>query len=252
MISLKSNNWVLNDIDTILFDKDGTFIDLHYFWGKITEMRVSKIISCYNLDNESFESLCLFLGYDSNKKKMLSDGITALYSRSKIIELFLEELKNYNLELSIPTLENIFDNITKEFNKNLVKYVKPIDEAIEFIKTIKKLGLKTGVVTADSLVSTNLIIKSFGWENLFDVVIGRESTIETKESGIPVKIAVEQLKADFKSVAMIGDTPTDLIAAKNAGIDKTVLVATGQVKFEDLLKNTSFVVNSLSEIKTLC
>lgn len=252
MISLKSNNWVLNDIDTILFDKDGTFIDLHYFWGKITEMRVSEIISLYNLDSTIFESLCYFLGYDFRTKKMIPDGITAMYSRSRIIELFIEELKKYNLKLSISTLENIFDDVTNEFNKNLIKYVKPIDDAIEFIKKVKNLGIKTAIVTADSLKTTNLIIESFGWENLFDVVIGRESSTETKESGIPIKLAVEQLKANSRTVVMIGDTPTDFIAAKNAGVDKIILVSTGQVEFEDLLKKSPYVVNSLSEILTLC
>ena len=252
MVSLKSENWILNNVETILFDKDGTFIDLHYFWGKITELRVKEILQRYNLSNAYFGSLCMFLGYDCFSKKMLPDGITALYSRVKIIELLIEELKKYDLELILSELENLFDDVTMEFNKNLVKYVRPIDDAIEFIKTIKKMGLKSGIVTADSLVTTNLIIKNFGWESLFDVVIGRESSKETKESGIPVKIAVEQLGANPDSVVMIGDAPTDYIAAKNAGIDKTILVSTGQVDFEDLLKNTSFVVNSLSEIKTLC
>ena len=31
MISLKTNDWRLENIETVLFDKDGTFIDLHYF-----------------------------------------------------------------------------------------------------------------------------------------------------------------------------------------------------------------------------
>lgn len=34
MINLKTDNFEIDNIDTILFDKDGTFIDLHYFWGK--------------------------------------------------------------------------------------------------------------------------------------------------------------------------------------------------------------------------
>ena len=44
MISLTVNNSKINNIDTVLFDKDGTFIDLHYFWGKMTTMRCDEII----------------------------------------------------------------------------------------------------------------------------------------------------------------------------------------------------------------
>ena len=61
MINLKTNDWEIKNIDTILFDKDGTFIDLHYFWGKMTELRVQEIIKIYNLDKnllniQDFES----------------------------------------------------------------------------------------------------------------------------------------------------------------------------------------------------
>ena len=49
MINLKTDKWTISNIDTILFDKDGTFIDLHYFWGKMTEMRVEEIIQKFNL-----------------------------------------------------------------------------------------------------------------------------------------------------------------------------------------------------------
>ena len=47
--------------ETILFDKDGTFIDLHYFWGKMTEMRASSVINAFNLSEDFFEKLCSFL-----------------------------------------------------------------------------------------------------------------------------------------------------------------------------------------------
>ena len=59
MINLKTNKWTINNIDTILFDKDGTFIDLHYFWGKMTEMRVEEIIEKFNLSKDLFPKLCL-------------------------------------------------------------------------------------------------------------------------------------------------------------------------------------------------
>ena len=71
MISLKSKNWQIDNIDTILFDKDGTFIELHYFWGKMTELRVDRIIKKYQLDNSCFSHLCLCLGYDISTSKML-------------------------------------------------------------------------------------------------------------------------------------------------------------------------------------
>ena len=249
MISLKTKNWQIDDIKTVLLDKDGTFIDLHYFWGKMTELRVKEIIKRFNLEAGNFRKLCLHLGYDINTGKMLSDGITALYSRSKIIEIFRGNLVDYGVIVTDEELAEIFDFVSEKFYKDMVKYTKPIESAVEFIKVLSQKGVKLGVVTSDSVVSTELTLKNFGWEDLFEVVVGRETSNETKESGALTKIALEKLGANPQATIMIGDAPMDYISAKNAGIENTILVATGQIRAEELQQTSSFVVGSLSEIE---
>ena len=249
MISLKTQNWQLDNIDTVIFDKDGTFIDLHYFWGKMTELRVEEIIKRYNLSQENFQKLCLKLGYDAERGKMLSDGITALYSRVIIIQIFCKDLKEFGIDISEKKLEEIFDYVNTIFYKEMTKYTKPIESAIDFIKSLRKLGLKIAVVTSDSKESTMLTLKHFNWVNLFDVVIGRESTKETKESGIPVKMALYEVDSNPETTVMIGDAPMDFIAAKNAGVNRTILAATGQIEKNELLKTSDFVVDSLKEVE---
>ena len=249
MINLKSKDWKLENINTVLFDKDGTFIDLHYFWGKMTELRAAEIIKRYRLNETLLDKLCLLLGYDRNSKKMLSDGITALYSRVKIIEIFKNDLIKLGINISTNELTNIFDLISETFYKEIHKYTKPIQPAIELIKQLRLTGVKLGVVTSDSVKSTQLTLQNFGWESLFDTIIGRESSTHTKESGELTKLALKNLNADPKTTIMIGDAPMDLISAQNAGIEKTILVATGQIKLEELLKISNYSVNSLEEIK---
>ena len=218
MITLKTENWQINDIETILLDKDGTFIDLHFFWGKMTELRCKKIIDNFNLQESCFNNLCLCLGYNPNTKKMLSDGITALYSRSTIIKIFKDDLKKFNIETTEEKIAEIFDEV------------------------------KLGIVTSDSLESTKLTLKHFGWEYLFNSVIGRECSNETKESGALTKIALAELKANPKTTIMIGDAPMDAISATNAGIKNTILVATGQIEAQELKKHSNYVLNSLNEL----
>ena len=249
MISLRAKDWQIDNIETVLFDKDGTIIDLHYFWGKMTEMRANKVIKKYKIPQENFSKICHFLGYDLNTKKMLSDGITALYSRPKIIEIFKENLEEFGIISSTEDIENIFDSVSAKFYKNMSEYTKPIKEAIDFIKELYQAGVKLGIVTSDSIESTKLTLKHYGWEKYFDVVIGRESSEFTKESGEPTKLALKTLNATPKTTIMIGDAPMDYVSAKNAEVNITILVATGQIKKEELETTSPFVVNSLSEIK---
>ncbi len=251
MVSLISSDWKLDNVETVLFDKDGTFIDLHYFWGKMSEMRVEEIIKRYNLSQDLFDKLCLKLGYDVSKGRMLPDGITALYSRQIIIQIFCKDLNSLGVDISESDLEAIFDYVSDMFYKDMVKYTKPIDSAIDFIKKLREKNVKTGIVTSDSVESTMLTLKHFDWEKLFDVVIGRESTKETKESGVPVKTALEMIKANPLTTVMVGDAPMDYIAAKNAGVERTILVATGQVNKESLSESSRYTLNSLNNLLIL-
>lgn len=248
MINLKTKNWEINNIETILFDKDGTFIDLHYFWGKMTELRAEAVIENFAMDMDLFAKLCLFLGYDTNSGKMLKDGITALYSRPKIIDIFCENLKECGINTTHEEIERIFDDVNKIFYADMQKYTKPIDSAIDFIKKVHSMGIKCGIVTSDSKESTMMTLEHFGWTNLFGAVIGRESTPEHKESGIPAKMALEILNANPKTTIMVGDAPMDYLAGKNAGIEKTILVATGQIEAKNLLETSPYVVENLFNI----
>ena len=252
MISLKTKDWQLDNIETVLFDKDGTFIDLHYFWGKMSELRVNEIIKRYNMDDKLFHDLCLKLGYDTDTGKMLSDGITALYSRPVIINIFCKDLKGFGLDITEQEIENIFDYVNTIFYKEMVKYTKPIESAMNFIRELRKNNIKIGIVTSDSKESTLLTLKHFQWENLFDVVIGRESTKETKESGVPVKMAMSLIGANPGTTIMVGDAPMDYKAAKNAGVENTILVATGQIVKSELLKTSRYSVDDLSDIEICC
>lgn len=251
MIKLNTEKWSVENIETVLFDKDGTFIDLHFFWGKMTQLRALELIKIFNLKDKDLEKLCLILGYDIKSKKMLSDGITALYSRIKIIEILRDKLEELGVNTSIQELENVFDRVSEVFYKDIEKYTKPIPEAIEFISELRKKGIKTGIVTSDSVKSTNLTLKQYNWENLFDVVVGRESSEHTKESGEPTKLALKLLNANPKTTLMIGDAPMDYMSAQNAGVQNVILVSTGQVSTKDLTNVCSKVVASLSELSIM-
>ena len=141
--------------------------------------------------------------------------------------------------------------VSDKFYKNILDYTKPIQSAIDFVKLAYKNNLKLGIVTSDSTISTNLTLKQLKLEKYFDVVIGRESHPETKESGKPTLLALEKLNSNPKTTVMIGDAPMDFLSAKNAGIENIILVSTGQIKKKELEKTSNYCVDSLDEIEII-
>ena len=251
MINLKARNFEIKNIETMLFDKDGTIIDLHYFWGKMTELRAKEVIKYFNLNENLLEQLCLYLGFDINTQKMLSDGITALYSRVKIIEIFTKKLEELNIKTNEEKITELFNEVNKVFYSDMEKYTKPIKEAVDFIEKVRSLypKIKIGIVTSDSKESTDLTIKHFNWHNLFDFVAGREMSTETKESGALTKLALSALNANPKTTIMFGDTPMDYLSAINADVNNIILIASGQIEENELEKTISSVVSSFNEIE---
>ena len=61
-------------------------------------------------------------------------------------------------------------------------------------------------------------------------------------------MALEILQSNPTNTVMIGDAPMDYLAAKNADIKTTILVATGQIEREELQQYCSYSVNSLKEV----
>ena len=77
------------------------------------------------------------------------------------------------------------------------------------------------------------------------------STIAKIESGATTKLALDKICAVPDCTVMIGDAPMDYISAKNAGINRTILVATGQISYLELQKTSLYVLNSLKDLECL-
>ena len=109
MISLKSKSWQIDNVETVLFDKDGTFIDLHYFWGKMTELRVQEIIKRFELDVEYRNNLTFI-----NDVKIIVNTVKAVLSHDNIELNALENFDEYRKkQIHNPNIDTVSGTIQK-------------------------------------------------------------------------------------------------------------------------------------------
>ena len=249
MINFIGKDWSINDVKAVLFDKDGTFLNDHMYWGKLAECRIHKIIEVFNLDKNLFEELCFAIGQDPIKCKLIKNGPVGVLSRNEVVEFMVNELKKYGVSTNFEEISNLFDVVHKEFSENIEKYVQSLEYSEEFIKELKKRGVKLAVVTSDTYEHTLKTLKILGLENEFECVIGKDSCKEEKRSGKPALLALEKLGETIDNTIVIGDALMDFEMGKNANLKGAILVATGQTDIEDLKKCTDCVVNNLSEVK---
>lgn len=248
MADLYTKDWEIKNIDTVLFDKDGTFIDSHIYWGRIIVLRIKAVMKFYNIPSQHFDELCLSLGYDTNTSKLIEKGPIALLAREAVINALIEKLSILGIKSEQDEIKEIFKNVHNEFLKEIYDYIKPIKDAQILFDRLKLKGVKLAVVTSDTKANTEAILNHLDLSGYFDVVIGKDSCEKPKKTGEPALIALKLLNSTAETSISAGDAPMDFEMAKNAGLKGSILVSTGQIPEERLKEYVNTTVSSLKEV----
>lgn len=253
MVSIYNNNCIFEDIDTVFFDKDGTFIDSHMYWGQIIKRRSKCLLDYYSLNEDLFDSICLSMGFDTISKKLIPEGPIALFPRCEVITEVQNKLLSYGIDALSCDIEKIFDDVHEEFRstipENTCTHIKTLDGAEELFNLLKEKNVKLGVITSDSRKNTQIILEYLNISKYFDLVMGKEDCDKPKRTGMPALAALKKLNSNPDKSVVIGDAKMDADMALNSKLKGSVLVSTGQTPFDTLLNYTPFAVRSLRELK---
>ena len=253
----------MSDIRGIIFDKDGTIIDFYTLWLPVVEGVAEDILdeltSLSNCDENSSSrvkrDMLKIVGLDPIEEKIDPDGNLA----SASVERTARQLAGYlqKEDLSLIAREDILiDEIMEvmesaaggaEFEKNLQETA----DLHELFSRLRKRNIYLGLVTADSRSSTLTIMRELEITDYFDfVACGDDSRAEK-----PDPAAVEEFCRKFEltpdEVMFVGDTPTDMKTARNAGVGLAVGVLCGVGRREDLESLADVLVETPDEVLQL-
>ncbi|MFC1728532.1 HAD family hydrolase [Nanoarchaeota archaeon] len=120
---------------------------------------------------------------------------------------------------------------------------------VDFVQKLKRMGLKTGIVTGAPNNMANLQFDMLGRENYDSLVVAQpENGLKPKPHPQSLEKCVKALKLPKEKVLYVGNADEDVIMAKSAGITD-VHIDRREYKFTHL--NPSVTVHSLYEIKEL-
>ena len=206
---------------TILFDLDGTLID-----------STDAILESFGVAYETFGHVA---PEDEEIKKLIGHPLDLMFSM-----------------LGIDSLEtNDYVMAYKEHYRLISrKKTTLLPLAIEAIKQASKIAT-LGIVTTKTAQYSEELLEHLGVMHHFKVLIGRENVTHPKPHPEPIQKALLTLNADPRQTWMVGDTPMDLICAKEAGV-KSIGVLCGYSTKYELEKHTSYVVHdALDAVKII-
>ena len=248
MITLTFDGVVFDNIKAIIFDKDGTLIDGGPYWGRIIELRAKALMEYFRIRELCFADICDALGFSVRENRLKEEGPIALVSREEVIDNTWELLNTNKIKSTKLEISDVFTKTHDIFKKEMDKYIKIIPGVREFLDKIPSDVAKI-LITSDALANTERGLELVGVKKYFDLVLTKESSDKPKSSGELPTNALRKFNVDISETVVIGDSPADYQMGKNAGIDKVILVASGQISKEKLSNYSEYTVSSLGDIK---
>ncbi|MBI4049595.1 MAG: HAD family hydrolase [Candidatus Doudnabacteria bacterium] len=95
--------------------------------------------------------------------------------------------------------------------------VKVPSNAVSTVKSLSRL-YRIGVVTSRVRASAADILNRYGFKRFVKVVVGFEDFRHPKPHPQPLRVALRRLKIKPREAVYVGDTETDLLSAKAAGV----------------------------------
>ena len=114
--------------------------------------------------------------------------------------------------------EEMLSLFLDSYKKNLVIKSTPYDGVSETLKILLNSGVFLAVVTNKLTEFTLPILKKLDLLRYFQTVICGDTASEPKPSAAPLLMALKDHKIEKNKILMVGDSETDILAAKNAGI----------------------------------
>lgn len=116
------------------------------------------------------------------------------------------------------TIEPLYRHFLEHYAANIAVHTRPFDGVEVSLKTFKDQGWKLAVCTNKAERLTLPLLEALDLSQYFDAVVGGDTFACSKPNAEPVHGAIERAGGKVEGSIMIGDSGTDINAARNAGI----------------------------------
>ncbi len=218
------------NIEMVVFDKDGTLIDLHTFWSEVIRRRAEALVRYFDLPQKehSTDVLSDIMGLDCKIGRLKEKGPVGIYGRDAVIEAVVVGLDGvFGLHSNSDVVAGIFDRVHEEFAPVMTAFINLLPNVKSFLNMIYRKA-KIVLLTSDGRSSAVTALTHTGIIDFFDIVIAREDCSKPKRTGQPLAALLDSEKIRPENVLVVGDAMMDYEMAHNAGVPNVLLVATGQ------------------------
>ena len=214
----------------VLIDVDGTLVD-----------SVPDLTFCVD---EMMQQLGMPVRGEAAVRRWVGNGVQRLTERA-----LTNDLDGYpDAELFARAMP-IFMELYAENTSKRSRLYDGVVEGLDFLQSCQ--GLKIGCVTNKAEQFTHPLLKDLGIFDRFEIIVSGDSLPEKKPHPMPLLHAAEKLGVKPEDAVMIGDSKSDVKAARAAGF-KIICMTYGYNHGEDIRNyHPDAVIDSMTELNNL-
>jgi phosphoglycolate phosphatase len=248
MAEVVVDNEVISDIDLVVFDKDGTLIDLHYYWYTMVSYRAKMICEYLGLTKKDFENLMEVMGINTKQKRVKPEGPVGQKKREIVMMAAVDYLRSTGFPGQFKLCREVFARVDKSSVSNLKDIVRPIEGLFSIFDAIKRTSCQIAIATSDITNRVWLVMNHLGLKDKVDVVVGSDRVAREKPHPETIEMILKELQVSSENAIMVGDACADLEMGISAGMRASIGVTSGVSSKKDLLAITSYVIPNISFI----
>ena len=233
---------VLDGIDLLVFDKDGTLIEFQLMWGGWVEELARRLEHAVGRQLRS--GLYPLLGVDPATGRVHAHGLLAATPMSRIREV----VQAYVVESGVAPARATAAVAEAWHAPDPVSLAAPITDLRALIARLRRRVGTFAVATSDDRNPTERTLAALGVADQMAAVVCADDGIRTKPSPDPVLHLCRLLSIPPGRTAVVGDSPADLQMARAAGAARTIGVLTGVGDRAALEPLADVVLGSIAEL----
>ena len=224
-------------IKAILFDKDGTLIDVNRTWIPIYRHMLAEE---FQADEHEVTRLLQKAGYDAGTDSFFAGSVLAGGTTRQLVKIWWPNLAETDHLAKAVWIDTHYAPIARQYLKPLLPLRPVFDE-------LKDMGLLLGIGTNDSVVSATGQMQSLDVEHYFDAILGADSVAIAKPSGQMVQLYAARMHINCAEIAMVGDNTHDMEEAHHSGA-MAIGVLSGNARREHLAPLTDYILEDVSAL----
>lgn len=229
----------------IVFDKDGTLIDIFSMLAALGRERYKNIKA--RVPESALRWMGKCTGFDEESGRIEPFGPLASATRDheavvSATALWLQGIPWYQ---AIRMSTEAFAETDRTFDPSTG--VRLLPGAKETIEALYSAGISLCIATSDQHKRAESQLNDLGMLDYFEVLVGADDVVNIKPAADPVLRCAEVLGVSPKDLVMVGDAPQDAMMGRNAGA-MTIGLLSGVGTRELLQDHCDVVIEGVKDI----